>query len=88
MSYTHSFTDDFTGYASFGRGFRSGGFNSIGSEATVNGTFGSYPTAPLNVRDDFDKEVTDTYELGVKSTRSRLSSAPSWSMGVPEPATR
>jgi iron complex outermembrane receptor protein len=68
VSYTHSFTDDLTGYASFGRGFRSGGFNSIGSEATVNGTFGTYSTAPLNVRDDYDKEVTDSYELGMKST--------------------
>jgi iron complex outermembrane receptor protein len=56
-----------TGYASWGRGFRSGGFNSIGSEATVNGTFGSYPTAPQNVRDDYDKEVTDTFEVGFKS---------------------
>jgi iron complex outermembrane receptor protein len=67
VSYTHTFTDSLTGYASWGRGFRSGGFNSIGSEATVNGTFGSYPTAPQNVRDDYDKEVTDTFELGFKS---------------------
>ena len=68
ISYTHTFTDSITAYGSYGVGFRSGGFNSIGSEATVNGTFGSYPTAPLNVRDEFDKEVTDTYELGVKTT--------------------
>ena len=68
ISYTHTFTDNITAYGSYGVGFRSGGFNSIGSEATVNGTFGSYPTAPLNVRDEFDKEVTDTYELGFKST--------------------
>ncbi|MEE4659124.1 MAG: TonB-dependent receptor [Halieaceae bacterium] len=67
VSYTHTFTDAFTGYASYGVGFRSGGFNSIGSQATVNGTFGTYPTAPQNVRDEFDKEVTDTYELGFKS---------------------
>ena len=67
VSYTHSFTDTVTAYGSYGRGFRSGGFNSIGSEATVNGTFGSYPTAPQNVRDDYDKEVTDTFELGVKT---------------------
>ncbi len=67
ISYTHSFTDDMIVYGSYGVGFRSGGFNSIGSQATVDGTFGSYPTAPQNVRDDFDKEVTDTYEVGVKS---------------------
>ncbi len=67
ISYTHTFSDSITGYGSYGVGFRSGGFNSIGSEATVNGTFGTYNTAPQNVRDDFDKEVTDTYELGMKS---------------------
>jgi iron complex outermembrane receptor protein len=67
ISYTHAFRDDLSAYASYGVGFRSGGFNSLGSEATVNGTFGSYPTAPQKVKDDFDKEVTDTYEIGVKS---------------------
>jgi len=67
VSYTHTFTDELTAYASYGVGFRSGGFNSIGSQATVNGTFGSYPTAPQDVRDDFDKEVTDTFDIGVKS---------------------
>ncbi|MEP5763642.1 MAG: TonB-dependent receptor [Halieaceae bacterium] len=67
VTYTHAFTDELTAYGSIGRGFRSGGFNSLGSEATVNGTFGSYPTAPQKVKDDYDKEVTDTFEIGVKS---------------------
>ena len=67
ISYTHEFTDELNGYASYGVGFRSGGFNNIGSEATVNTYFGSYDTAPRNVRDDYDKETTDTYELGLKS---------------------
>ncbi len=79
ISYTHTFTDQVTAYASYGVGFRSGGFNSIGSQATVDGAFGTYPTAPQNVRDDFDKEVTDTYEIGVKSNwldnRLRLNAA-------------
>ena len=48
-------------------GFRSGGFNNIGSAATIDNAFGSYPTAPQNVRDDYDKETTDTFELGFKS---------------------
>jgi iron complex outermembrane receptor protein len=67
LTYTHAVTDDANVYGSFGRGFRSGGFNSIGSQATVEGTFGTYPTAPQNLRDDYDKEVTDTYEIGLKS---------------------
>lgn len=67
ISYTYDFTDNLNGYASYGVGFRSGGFNNIGSQATIDNTFGSYPTAPQNVRDDYDKETTDTYELGLKS---------------------
>jgi iron complex outermembrane receptor protein len=67
ISYVYSFTDEFNGYASYGVGFRSGGFNNIGSAATIDNAFGSYPTAPQNVRDDYDKETTDTYELGFKS---------------------
>ena len=67
ISYTYDFTDEFNAYASYGVGFRSGGFNNIGSEATIDNAFGSYPTAPQNVRDNYDKETTDTYELGFKS---------------------
>ena len=67
ISYTYGFSDNLNGYASYGVGFRSGGFNNIGSEATINNAFGSYPTAPQNLRDNYDKETTDTYELGVKS---------------------
>jgi iron complex outermembrane recepter protein len=67
VTYTHALTDDMNVYGSYGRGFRSGGFNSIGSEATVNGAFGSFPTAPQNQKDDYDKEITDTVELGIKS---------------------
>ena len=67
LTYTHAITDDANVYGSYGRGFRSGGFNSIGSQATVEGTFGAYPTAPQNLKDDYDKEVTDTFEVGLKS---------------------
>ncbi len=67
VTYTHGLTDDINVYGSYGRGFRSGGFNSIGSEATVDNAFGTYPTAPQNLTDDYDKEVTDTVELGMKS---------------------
>jgi iron complex outermembrane receptor protein len=67
VTYTHALTEYFNAYASYGRGFRSGGFNSIGSEATVEGAFGTYSTAPQNLRDDYDKEVTDTFEVGMKS---------------------
>lgn len=62
-------------YASYGVGFRSGGFNSIGTEATLdfwfnasgNGTPGDAVNAQLQVPDDYDKEVTTNAEIGLKS---------------------
>ena len=74
-------------YASYGVGFRSGGFNSIGTEATLdfwfnasgNGTPGDAVNAQLLVPDDYDKEVTTNLELGLKSkflnNRVRLNTA-------------
>jgi iron complex outermembrane receptor protein len=67
VSYTFSMNDDVSFYGTYGRGFRSGGFNSLGSSATVNGAFGSFATAPVEVNDDYDKEVTDSFEVGFKS---------------------
>jgi iron complex outermembrane receptor protein len=40
-------TDAFTAYASYGYGFRSGGFNSSGSEATINYAYGLAGFTPL-----------------------------------------
>ncbi|MEH6582352.1 MAG: TonB-dependent receptor [Halioglobus sp.] len=59
--------EDLSVYASYGVGFRSGGFNSLGSEATVNGTFGTFETAPQEIHDDYDKEVSESFEIGLKS---------------------
>lgn len=63
-------------YASYGVGFRSGGFNSIGTEATLDfwfnrsglGTPGDAVNAQLLVSDDYEKEVTTALELGMKSS--------------------
>lgn len=62
-------------YASYGVGFRSGGFNSIGTQATLDfwfnrtgaGTPGDAVNAQLQVTDEYDKEVTTNIELGLKS---------------------
>lgn len=63
-------------YLSYGVGFRSGGFNSIGTQATLDfwfnrsgtGTPGDVVNAQINVTDDYNKEVTTNTELGFKST--------------------
>ena len=61
-------------YTSYGRGFRSGGFNPQGTSSLVqqyyNAPVPGFPTvdAGLNISDAFKKEVVDAYELGFKST--------------------
>lgn len=68
-------SDDVNWYASYGVGFRSGGFNSIGTQATLdfwfnangNGTPGDAVNAQLGVSDEYEKEVTTNVELGFKS---------------------
>jgi iron complex outermembrane receptor protein len=73
-------------YASWGRGFRSGGFNSIGSQATIDlwfntgfGGAGELVDAGLTINDEYDKEVTDSWEIGIKTmladNRLRLNGA-------------
>ncbi|MFW2422045.1 MAG: TonB-dependent receptor [Porticoccaceae bacterium] len=75
-------SDEINVYASWGVGFRSGGFNSIGSEALIDFWYGeACPSficgtevapdgiavdAGLNVNDQYDKEVSTSYELGAK----------------------
>ena len=79
-------TDDMTVYASYGVGFRSGGFNAIGTEDLLNFWFnsgfggpGEAVNAQITVTDDYDKEVSTAYEIGVKSEwmdrRLRLNAA-------------
>ncbi|HSN71198.1 MAG TPA: TonB-dependent receptor, partial [Steroidobacteraceae bacterium] len=81
--------EDVSMFASYGIGFRSGGFNSQGSAATIEQNYGALclgdtifvngvPQPPVctadsvrnitNVRDDYDKEVSQAAELGFKST--------------------
>jgi iron complex outermembrane receptor protein len=74
-------------YASYGVGFRSGGFNSIGSEALLSFWFNALGTgnpgdlvdAGLTIRDEYDKEVTDSFEIGGKfilmNNRLRINAA-------------
>jgi len=75
FTWTWRALDNITAYASWGRGFRSGGFNSIGSEATINywynagyGGPGDLVDSQLSIYDEYPKEVTDSFEVGAKMT--------------------
>jgi len=53
-------------YASYGKGFKSGGFNPIGSrEALIAAAGGN--AANIYVQDGYNKEVSTSYELGAKA---------------------
>ena len=75
VTWSWNAADDINIYASWGVGFRSGGFNSIGSEALIDlwyndngdGTNpGALVDAQLSVKDEYDKEVSTSFELGSK----------------------
>ncbi len=70
-----SATDNVTAFASYGIGFRSGGFNNIGSSALLNFWFnsgsggpGEFVDAKLVINDEYEKEVSNAFELGIKTT--------------------
>ena len=68
LSYLTSLGESASVYATYGVGFRSGGFNSIGSEDVIRNNFGGFDTFPVAVRDEYDKEVSRSWEAGIKST--------------------
>lgn len=75
LTLSYELSDNVNAYGSYGVGFRSGGFNSIGTQATLdfwfnasgNGTPGDAVDAQIIVNDDYDKEVTTNIEFGLKS---------------------
>ena len=66
--------DNINAYASYGVGFRSGGFNNLGTQDILNFWFnsgfggpGEAVNAQLRIFDEYDKEVSTSFELGVKT---------------------
>jgi iron complex outermembrane recepter protein len=60
-SITREFSSDLTGYVSYGRGFRSGGFNAATDVAVPR------PESPYPIVRLYPKEIADSYEIGFKS---------------------
>lgn len=76
ISFKHDMNDDTTVYGNWGVGFKSGGFNNSGSAATISGEFtqananllGANVGAEVTISDDFRKETSSAFELGMKGT--------------------
>jgi len=67
-------SDNVNVYASYGVGFRSGGFNSLGSADLLNlwfntefGGAGEAVDAQLVISDEYEKEVSTAFEIGIKT---------------------
>jgi len=74
LTFRWSATENVNLYASYGVGFRSGGFNSLGSADLLNlwfntgfGGAGEAVDAQLVISDEYDKEVSEALEIGLKS---------------------
>ena len=75
VSLRWNMNDRWTFFGSWGVGFKSGGFNNQGSEATVDLFFnspefnpGSATGAGLSISDRFEEETSQAFEIGFKST--------------------
>ncbi len=57
---------DLNFYANWGIGFKSGGFNNQGSSAIIDANFVQFIGAEVSIEDQYNKEVSSAFELGVK----------------------
>ena len=77
VSWRWAVSDAVNVYASWGIGFRSGGFNSLGSSDLIEiwfneglpqpGLYLNPVNAQLTIEDEYDKEVSSSFELGLKT---------------------
>ncbi|MDX2224750.1 MAG: TonB-dependent receptor [Rhodospirillaceae bacterium] len=68
VALSYDATDDVTLFANWGIGFKSGGFNSQGSAATVNLFINQPLNTNVRILDSFEEEKSSAFEVGFKST--------------------
>lgn len=67
LAVTWDATEDLTLFGSWGVGFKSGGFNNQGSNATVELFYNTLLGTDLLIEDSFDKETSSAFEFGFKT---------------------
>jgi iron complex outermembrane receptor protein len=69
VSLSYDISPDINAYVSWGKGFKSGGFNPIGSrEALIGAALDvGLPASSVYVTDQYAKEVSTSYEVGLKA---------------------
>ncbi|MEE8371070.1 MAG: TonB-dependent receptor, partial [Sphingomonadales bacterium] len=72
FSFTWDVTPDLTFFGSWGKGFKAGGFNNVGSAATIDIFINDFISLvdpnyiPVAISDSFDKETSSAFEFGFK----------------------
>ncbi|MEQ5788859.1 TonB-dependent receptor [Erythrobacter sp. NFXS35] len=68
VSLRYEAADNINLYANWGIGFKSGGFNNQGSAAIVDQSFNQFIGTNVLIEDQYRKEVSSAFELGVKGS--------------------
>jgi iron complex outermembrane receptor protein len=71
VSFTWQASDTLNLFGNWGVGFKSGGFNNQGAKATVDLFINTFLGADLVIEDQFDKETSSSFELGLKTDPQR-----------------
>lgn len=66
VSLIYTMSEDVNVYANYGKGYKAGGFNAIGSRQRLINV--SPPGTQVFVQDSYDEEESDSYELGMKGS--------------------
>ncbi len=68
ISLTWDISNNLTAYASWGVGFKSGGFNNSGARQTIDTFINPLnPSSPVAITDSYNKETNDSIEIGFKA---------------------
>ncbi len=68
LSLNYAVTDDVNFYATWGIGFKSGGFNNQGSAAIVDQAFNQFLGTNILIEDQFGRERSSAFEVGLRGS--------------------